>query len=468
MSGFEIGSISKPFKEYDMKIIGLKKISVLFLGAALLFTAASLFAGGGSQSSSGGAGQPFVVKVWGGVPAENGPQAAVDAFNAEFRDRGIQAEYTRFVNDTNGNLQLETNLLSGDSVDVYMNYSLGTLTKRIESNMALEQDSLIARDKFDIAGFGKENTDQYLVNGKLYGFPTTNNGAAYCVMINKDMFDAAGIPIPTRWTYSEFREIARRLTKGDGANKTYGAFFNTGQFIDAPLFHGLVTGPDWVYGPGAKSSRYNQEPSVKEAIQFAVNLMNVDGSAPSHVDTVTQKLTQEGMFLSGRAAMTFGAWIVRNVKDTQNFPHDFVTAFAPYPVSDRYEAKYNSGNVGDIMAINPKSRNIDACWEYIKWYSTKGIVHMAAGGRLGLYAGLDQAALTDAFLAGAEKILDGPSTQFAYIAPRSNVAYPTIVVKSPELTQIWNEEVEAVYNGQKSIDAAMADCEARANRILAE
>jgi multiple sugar transport system substrate-binding protein len=436
------------------------------LAAVFLFSTVSLFAGGRPQGSPAES-APFVVKVWGGVPAENGPQAAVDAFNAEFKDKGIQAEYTRFVNDTNGNLQLETNLLSGDSVDVYMNYSFSNLTKRKESGLALELDPLIAKDKFDIAGFG-EGVKQNLVGGKNYGFPTTNNGAAYCVMINKNMFDAAGIPIPTKWTYSQFREIAKKLTKGEGANKIYGAFFNTGQFIDAPLFHDLVLGPDWRYGPNAKSSRYNQEPAVKEAIQFAVDIMNTDKSAPSHVDTVTQKLTQEGMFLSGRAAMTFGAWIVRNVKDTKNFPHDFVTAFAPYPVSDRYEAKYNSGNFGDIMSINPKSKNIAAAWEYIKWYSTKGIVAMAGGGRLGLYKSLDQNALTASFLTGGEKVLDAPSLQSAYIAPRPNVAFPTIVTKAPELNQIWQETLEAIYNGKTGVNAALADCETRANKILAE
>ena len=432
----------------------------------LLFCTTAVFAGGRSQSGSG-SGQIFTVKVWGGVPPEYGPQAAVEAFNAEFRDRGIQAEYNRFVNDTNGNLQLETNLLSGDSVDVYINYGLAALTKRAESNMALDQGPLISRDNFDIAGFGQENLDQWYIGGKLYGFPTTNNGAAYCTMINKDMFDAAGIPIPTKWTYSEFREIARRLTRGEGANKIYGAFFNTGQFIDAPLFHSLSLGPDWQYGPNNRSSQYNQ-PAVKEAIQFATNVMNVDGSAPTHADTVTQRLTQEGMFLSGRTAMTFGAWIVRNIKDTVNFPHDFVTAFAPYPVSDSHPAIANAGNVGDVLAINPKSGNIDACWEYVKWYSTKGVVHMASGGRIGLYRGLDDKAMTDAFLAGGETLLDPASTQFAYIAPRPNVLYPKITFRAPELTVIWNETLEAIYNGRMSVDAGLADCETRATRILTQ
>jgi multiple sugar transport system substrate-binding protein len=196
--------------------------------------------------------------------------------------------------------------------------------------------------------------------------------------------------------------------------------------------------------------------------------MNVDKSAPSHVDTVTQKLTQEGMFLSGRAAITPGAWIVRNVKDTVNFPHDFMTAFAPYPVSDKYEARYNSGNFGDLMSINTKSKNIDAAWEYIKWYSTKGVVHMAGGGRLGLYNKLDTQAMTNAFLAGGEKVLHGPTLQSAYIAPRPNVAFRTIFTKDAELSQIWKEELEAIYNGQKPISRGLEDAQTRSDRILSQ
>jgi multiple sugar transport system substrate-binding protein len=120
------------------------------------------------------------------------------------------------------------------------------------------------------------------------------------------------------------------------------------------------------------------------------------------------------------------------------------------------------------MSINPKSKNTDAAWEYVKWYSTKGVVHMAGGGRLGLYTKLDPKALTDAFLAGGEKVLDASSLQSAYIAPRPNVAFPTIFDKNAELTQIWQEEVEAIYNCQKTIDKGLADTQTRADRILAQ
>jgi len=444
----------------------IRKITVTVLAFALFFAATAVFAGG--QASSG-QGQVFTVRVWGGVPAENGPQDAINAFNREFRDKGIQAEYTRFVNDPNGNLQLETNLMSGDSVDVYMNYALATFAKRVESNMAVDQGPLIARDNFNVQGFGLSNLEEWIIDGKNYGFPTTNNGAANCLMLNKDMFDAAGIPIPTKWTYSEFREVARRLTRGSGPDKIYGAFFRLGADIGTGLFHSYHLPRDWQYGPGNRSWRINQEPAVKEAIQFAYNVMNVDGSVPTYADTITQKLSEEGMFMGGKAAMIVGAWIVRNVKDLVNYPHDFVTAFAPYPVSDRYPVTFNPGNVGDVMAINPKSKNIDACWEYIKWYSTKGIVDMAPGGRLGLYSGLDQDALTQAFITGGEKVFHLPTLQSAYIMPRDNMlGVRGITYKAAELNQVWKETLEAIYTDRMSIDAALAEGEARGTRILLE
>jgi hypothetical protein len=93
---------------------------------------------------------------------------------------------------------------------------------------------------------------------------------------------------------------------------------------------------------------------------------------------------------------------------------------------------------------------------------------MAAGGRFGVYIGLDQKAMADAFLVGGEKVLDVPSLQSVYVAPLPNVTFQTITVKSAELGQIWKEELEAIYNSQKSIDQGLTDCQIRADKILAE
>ena len=49
-------------------------------------------------------GTPITLKIWGGIQPEYGYTEAIANFNKEFASKGIQAEYVRYVNDTDGNL----------------------------------------------------------------------------------------------------------------------------------------------------------------------------------------------------------------------------------------------------------------------------------------------------------------------------------------------------------------------------
>ena len=63
-------------------------------------------------------------------------------------------------------------------------------------------------------------------DGKQLGIPKDLDSAA--VWYNKDMFDEAGIPYPTAdWTWDDFREIAKKLTKADGSQ--YGLAMEAGK-----------------------------------------------------------------------------------------------------------------------------------------------------------------------------------------------------------------------------------------------
>ena len=59
------------------------------------------------------------------------------------------------------------------------------------------------------------------MDGKLYGLP---NGTQTMVMYyNKKMFDDAGIAYPKDgWTWDEFSDAAKKLTKADGSVYGYG------------------------------------------------------------------------------------------------------------------------------------------------------------------------------------------------------------------------------------------------------
>ena len=411
--------------------------------------------------------ETVTLRVWGGVPEEAGPQASVDLFNEQFKDKGIQAEYIRFVNDDTGNLKLETTLLGGEGIDIYISYGKSQLAKRMEGNMALDLTPYMERDGFDVTGIFGDIVESYTLEDKYYGIPTKLD--QYGILINKDMFDAAGIAVPTQWTYSEFRDIAKQLTSGEGLDKTYGMFLNTQQDILGPFTYFMTqsTGGDWMYTADGSASNF-EDPLIKETLQLVYDMMNVDQSVPSHVDSVTQKLTQESLFLSGKAAMSIGPWIIRNIKDTTNYPHDFVTALAPYPLADSGEQVYNQGGVGDIISINPKSANIEAAWEYVKWYATEGMLPVSAGGRIPLANTYVSEDVTAAILTNAEHLFDEQSLTDVMVTPKGNYALQMITDRVNEITQVFKEEVEAVLSDRKTVDAATADAKNRADKILAE
>ena len=388
-----------------------------------------------------------------------------DLFNEAFKDKGIQAEYERFVNDDTGNLKLETSLLAGNDVDLYMTYTPAVLQKRASGNMALDLTELIERDGFDIEGIFGKMALAYYIDGKPYSLPTKMD--QYGIVINKDMFDAAGIEVPTEWSFEEFREIARKLTHGEGDSKVYGMFFNSQQDLLYPFnyFSVQTLGGDPLYH--ADGTANVNDPVNVAAIELVNNMMNVDHTAPTHTDSVTQKLSQEGMFITGKSAMTIGPWMVRSIKDRDNYPHDFKTAFAPYPTIDGVRT-YTQGGYGDHLCINPKSKHIDAAWEFMKWYATEGMLPLTSGGRVPSANTYDSVEVTEYFLKGAEDLLDAETAQNVLIVPASNRAVPSITTKLPEINKVLTEELENIYTGVKTVQQGMDDAQARAEALLAK
>lgn len=443
----------------------MKKLSTLLALLMLVITAGMpLFANGSSESTASD--DVVTIRFWGGVPPEAGPQASVDLFNELYADKGIQVEYERFVNDDTGNLKLETNLLSGDGVDVYMTYTIDLLAKRAEGSMALDLSELIARDGFDLTQYGGSLMESYYVNGKPYSVPTKLD--QYGIVLNKDMFDAAGIPIPTEWTFDEFREIAKQLTHGEGQDKVYGMFWNSQQDLTYILSYlvAQTNGGDPMYLSETESAF--TDPVVLAAVELINNMMNVDGSSPTHTDSVTQKLSQEGVFLAGKSAMTIGPWMVRSIKDLDNYPHDFVTAFAPYPVYEEGQRNWTQGGYGDMLCINPKSEHIEEAWEFVKWYATEGMLPVVVGGRVPCFNTYDADEVTAAFLQGGEELLDAESTKRVLIEPADNYAAPSITNHSAEVKKVFTEEMENILIQEKTPLEGMQDAKTRADAILAQ
>lgn len=408
--------------------------------------------------------EAVILRMWGGVPPEAGPQAACDNFNELYKDKGIQVEYERFVNDDTGNLKLETNLLSGTGVDIYVTYTPDVLVKRAGGNMALDLTELMARDGMVMTDIFGSMAEAYYVDGKPYSIPTKLD--QYGIVLNKDMFDAAGIEVPTEWTYDEFREIAKKLTHGEGQEKVYGMFWNSQQDLTY-LFQYLVAqtnGGDPMYL--SKTETSFMDPTVVKTVDLVNSMMNVDLTSPTHTDSMTQKLSQEGMFLTGKSAMTIGPWMVRSIKDKATYPHDFTTAFAPYPVVAEGQRNFTQGGYGDHLCINPKSEYVEEAWEFVKWYANEGMLPVVEGGRIPAANTYDAEQVAKAFLEGAEDHIDMQTAMDVLITPVDNYAVPSITNHVAEIKKIAIEELEKTFIGEQTVEEGMAQAKERADALL--
>ena len=402
-----------------------------------------------SGDSSSDSKEPVKLTIWGGVPPEAGPQAVVDAWNAEHPD--VQVEYVRYVNDDDGNLKLDTALMTGQNVDLYVNYDITRLKKRIESGVALDLSQFT---DYDIVGKMGPDAEVWKVDGKFYGVPTKRN--VMFVALNKDALDQAGLEVPKEWTWDDLREYAKALN----ADGRYGFVQHMNAFpnpLDAVL---EVTG--YVKEDGTSNMDH---PLIKKWLETLYAMMVEDKSTPTYGEQVTSKMPVENMFLNGEVAMlNIGEWLLRSSNNLQEFPRDFTIAFAPVPQLSEDPAHHiAAGGLGDTISINPKSAHIEEAWEFLKWYADGGMMPMAAGGRLPSSNAVDQEEAMNYLLGDAADTYDIASLQYVLFEDDT----PTFVQSlSQEVVDARKQEYEKYFLGEQTIDETLSNMVERHNEFL--
>ena len=417
---------------------------------------------------SAAADEPIVLKLWGGVPAEYGPEQTVEAFNEAYKDKGIQAEYVRFVNDATGNLKLETTLLAGGEVDLFITYSLANLAKRSEADMMLEMSEQLKKAGFDIGTeLGAPGLSCVNADGKVFALPTKIE--LYYLMANVDMFKEAGVELPyDGWDYEEFREACKKLTHGEGDDKIYGMFWNDAKTLlyqSRPIQ--FVLGDDWYYTEDGLCNFNNEE--FKKAYQLAYDMEVIDGTVVPYEDVITQSMGTENTFLAGKSAMTYGIWSIRAVKDLESYPHDFATAFLPVPVSNKEAAIYQplDSAIGDYLSISSNTKYPEEALEFLIWYIRGGMMPMLPYGRIPLHTGISSEDMTAGYLQGPEGVLEEESILKFFEAHSKGIAsLSTKTDHKAEMEKVLQEELEAVFTGRQDVDTALEKATTRCNEIL--
>ncbi|MEU8226210.1 ABC transporter substrate-binding protein [Kribbella sp. NPDC048915] len=418
-------------------------------------TGAAFLAACGKSNGAGGGGGGGVLNVWGGVPPESGPNDLIAAFQKEHPD--IKVTYTRYVNDDQGKLKLDTSLQGGVPIDVFYTYDTPTLTKRVNAGLAVDLSEKVAGDS-DLAKFAadKSPATNVAIGGKVYSVPAQTSPTV--IFVNDSMLSAAGITIPDGWDVNEYHDVARRLSK---AGKVFGSF-------KTPPIHRYTIGPNYFYSEDGKSSSFGQ-PIWRQYLELAL-AMQADGSALPQRTIKAEKLETfvHGPLLTGRVAMLPAQlFVLRYASDLKEFPHDFKIRAVPNPVPVKGKEAWNDGAIGDHISISAKSENQEAAWTFVKYCMMNGN-YMIKGGRLPslLDPAKQSQAVADLLGPDRDKLYDVASFEKALFQSAPKIPIDTVTTGAVEIDTMYTKLHDEVLLGQRSVDDFVTQATREADKAI--
>ena len=198
----------------------------------------------------------------------------------------------------------------------------------------------------------------FTADGVQYGLPKYHGSLA--VFYNKDLFDAAGIPYPTRdWTYDDYLAAMQALTadaNGDGATDVWGSTFDA--IYDRVQIHVNAFGGHFA-NPDDPTDCVLDSPQATAALDWLRARIQQDGVMATSL--ALNKLETRRAFWEGRVAMVEdGSWALKDILAKA----DFRVGVAPFPQGPGGRATLAST---DGFAISANTEHPAEAWELLKF-----------------------------------------------------------------------------------------------------
>lgn len=325
----------------------------------------------------------------------------------------------------------------------------------LRDGLLLDLEPFMEADpNFDADDFQPAILEYFQSNGGTWAMPTEAN--YQLIFFDKDAFDQAGLDYPQPgWSWDDFRSTAVALTVGEGDEKTQWGFAevssNPALFVESrigPLYD-MSTDPPLVDF---------EDPAVAEAMSWYSDLYLMDEVAPyfpSPDEEGGGLNIPEGYLVieQGQAAM----W--PDVSGT--FPYrvqQMNIGAAPIP-SDSPEAKSARLYPGGL-SISVGTANPEAAWRWVDYLSRQSSDPLAMfGGRANLPA-RQSVAEASGFWDEVDEEL-APALRYAI-----DHAYTATV--PPGAGNILRDAFEAIMDGEKTLDEALADAQIAAEEAIEE
>lgn len=218
----------------------------------------------------------------------------------------------------------------------------------------------------------------------LYAIPAYSS--VRVLFYNKDLFDKAGLVYPKEgWTLDDFRQMALRLTSGDGAMKIYGYLpldfgaSDLAYFITQKEGFGLPNPAEYIQAPAALVPD-----KITDAMRWYTGLALTDKVMPEFQIikgeyTNFQKLREQRLQLVGRGRVAM--WSDALASSRTPAPALRI-GVAPLP-SDT-DVMYLSHPVGYMISSASKER--ETCWDWITFLTQEPLAVRSAPVRKAFFA----------------------------------------------------------------------------------
>ncbi|MFE0643095.1 ABC transporter substrate-binding protein [Streptomyces sp. NPDC058877] len=256
--------------------------------------------------------------------------------------------------------------------DVVSSFTTANVGKFCASGALADLRPFIEKSKLDLdKTFPKVLQDYTQFEGKRCALPLLSD--AYGLYYNKDAFKAAGLdPEAPPKTWSQFTEVAKKLTKAKGDSYEQLGFMPNYLGYETVVSHYMSQWSHGGYFDADGTSNVAADPAFAEMITYQKSLVDALGGfqkLDKYRTAFGDEWGAKHPFHTGQVAMQLdGEWRLNFIKEAGV---GFEVGVAPLPVADDEVSEYGKGYLsGTIMGIAPQSKKQNAAWELVKYMTT--------------------------------------------------------------------------------------------------
>lgn len=346
--------------------------------------------------------------------------------------------------------KLSIMLSGGDDSDIISVKDIPGYAAMLTKNQIDPLNDFIQRDGIDLSQYSGV-TDELMVDGKLYALPFRSD--FWVLYYNKDIFDAAGVPYPSNdMTWEEYEEIAKKITSGAGADKVYGSLHHTWRSTVQ-----LATVQD------GKNTVIAEDYSFMKPMYEMILRMQKDQTIMDYASLKAGNIHYSGPFFNGQIGMLpMGTWfigtLISKIKEGET---DVNWGIAKFPHPEGVEPGTTAGTLASL-AINSKSKNKEAAWDFIKFFAgPEGAKVLAEAGSL-------PAIRNDDVLKALGNMDGFPKDCVEALETKTVRLELPMHEKVSVIEQILNEEHELILTESISVDEGLANMTKRVKEALAQ